>query len=47
MSNTKMNQFRNDPRLKEASLKAGCSPEEFFGRVCKNAGIKVNGNSKK
>jgi len=40
MSKTQLNKFRKDPRLAASAAKAGCTPEEFLGRICKNAGIR-------
>lgn len=41
MSNIKMSKFAADPRLASAAKKAGCTPDQFLARICRNSGKKL------
>lgn len=47
MSKVELDKLRNDPRLETCAKKAGCTPDEFLSRVCKNAGVRITKKNKK
>lgn len=47
MSKDEIEELRKDPRLVKCAKKAGCTPDEFLNRVCKNAGVRVSKKTSK